>query len=130
MRDAARSTGMFLEVGEGKVSSCSAALIGPDLILTAAHCVGAATVIPSGSFTLDYQTDAAGNRPAGYNPKFHKLKRLVKSGLAGGGILDYAIIQIETPPGGLGVPPLSIRPDLPSSGVPPMGEELFLIHHP
>src|SRR5688572_6574331 len=130
MRDAARSTGMFLEVGEGKVSSCSAALIGPDLILTAAHCVGAATVIPSGSFTLDYQTDAAGNRPAGYNPKFHKLKRLVKSGLAGGGILDYAIIQIETPPGGLGVPPLSIRPDLPSAGVPPMGEELFLIHHP
>jgi V8-like Glu-specific endopeptidase len=134
MRNAARSTGMFLEVGEGKVSSCSAAIIGPDLILTAAHCVAAGSVVPSGSFTLDYQTDAAGNRPAGYNPKFHKLKRLVKSGFAtapmGGGVLDYAIIQIETPPGGLGLPPLSIRADLPSVGAPPVGEEVFLIHHP
>ena len=134
MRDVARSTGMFLEVSEGKVSGCSASLIGPDLIMTAAHCVGSDSVIPSGSFTLDYQTDAAGNRPAGYNPKFHKLKLLTKIGWAasttGGGVgpttsLDYAIIQIETPPGGLGVPPLPIRPDLPA-----IGDEVFLIHHP
>ena len=121
MRDVARSTGILLEISEGKVSSCSAALIGPDLILTAAHCVGSATVIPSGSFTLDYETDAAGNRPVGYNPKFHKLKLLTKIGWP----LDYAIIQIETPPGGLGAPPLPIRADLPA-----IGEELFLIHHP
>lgn len=134
MRNVARSTGMFLEVGEGKVSSCSAALIGPDLILTAAHCLEAGSVIPSGSFTLDYQTDALGNSTPGYAPKFHKLKRLVKAGWAtaptGAGLvpgtgLDYAIVQIETPPGGLGVPPLPIRPDL-----PPVGEEVFLIHHP
>jgi hypothetical protein len=133
MRDVARSTGMFLEVSDN-VSSCSAALIGPDLILTAAHCLAAGTAIPSGSFTLDYQTDAAGNRPPGYAPKFHKLKRLVKAGWAtsatggltgGAGLLDYAIIQIETPPGGLGVPPLPIRPDL-----PPVGDDVFLIHHP
>ena len=134
LRDAARSTGIFVEVSEGKVSSCSAALIAPDLILTAAHCVGSATVIPSGSFTLDYQTDATGNRPVGYNPKFHKLKLLTKIGwptaTTGGGTgpstpLDYAIIQIETPPGGLGAPPLPIRADLPA-----IGEEVFLIHHP
>lgn len=125
MRNVASSTGMFLEVSEGKVSSCSAALIGPDLILTAGHCVGGASVIPSGSFTLDYQTDAAGNRPAGYNPRFHKLKLLKRSGFDTAPTLDYAIIQIETPPGGLGVPPLPIRADL-----PPVGEEVFLIHHP
>ncbi len=135
MRNAARSTGMLLEVSEGKVSSCSAALIGPDLILTAAHCRLEGSVIPSGSFTLDFQTDAAGNRPAGYNPKFHKLKLPKKTGFStaptGGGLqakpgeLDYAIIQIETPPGGLGVPPLPIRADF-----PPVGEEVFLIHHP
>lgn len=134
MRDVARSVGIFLEVGEGKVSSCSAALIGPDLILTAAHCVSADTVIPSGSFTLDYETDCTGNRPAAYSPKFHKLKRLVRAGwatqatgagLVGNSGLDYAIVQIETPLGGLGVPPLPMRPDL-----PPVGEEVFLIHHP
>jgi V8-like Glu-specific endopeptidase len=135
MRDVARSTGMFLEVGEGKVSSCSAALIGPDLILTAGHCRAHETTIPSGSFTFDYQTDAAGNRVPGYNPKFYKLKRGIKSGFVspstGGDLqppgagLDYGIIQIETPPGGLGVPPLPMRPDLPA-----IGEEVFLIHHP
>src|SRR5687768_6441145 len=135
MRDAARSTGMLIEVGEGKVSSCSAALIGPDLILTAGHCRSHASTIPSGSFTLDYQTDAAGNRPAGYSPKFYKLKQGIKSGYASpgatgdlqpvGGGLDYGIIRIDTPPGGLGVPPLTLRPDL-----PPAGEEVFVIHHP
>ncbi len=135
MREAARSTGMFLEVGEGKVSSCSAALIGPDLILTAAHCRAHATTVSSGSFTLDYETDAAGNRIPGYNPKWHKLKKGIKSGFASagtggdlqptGGGLDYGIIQIEIPPGGLGVPALPMRPDLPA-----IGEEVFGIHHP
>lgn len=80
MQSVARATGMLLEIGHGKVSSCSAALIGPDLILTAAHCLEAGSAIPSGSFTLDYQTDAAGNRPADYSPKFHKLKALRKAG--------------------------------------------------
>jgi V8-like Glu-specific endopeptidase len=50
MRNAARSTGIFLEVSKGafpKVSSCSAVLIGPDLILTAAHCVEDGNVIPN-----------------------------------------------------------------------------------
>lgn len=135
MQDVARSTGMFLEVGEGKVSSCSAALIGPDLILTAGHCRADPMTIPSGSFTLDYQTDAAGNRPAGYNPKFYKLKRGIKSGFTspstGGDLqppgagLDYGIIQIEPPPGGFSVPPLPLRPDLPA-----VGDDVFLIHHP
>jgi hypothetical protein len=135
MRNVARSTGMFLEIGEGKVSSCSAALIGPDLILTAAHCRAHATTIASGSFTLDYETDAAGNPLPGYNPKWHKLKRGIKSGFASagtggdlqptGGGLDYGIIQIEIPPGGLGVPALPMRPDLPA-----IGEEVFGIHHP
>ncbi len=134
MRDTARSAGMFIEAAAGKVSSCSAALIGPDLILTAAHCVASGTEVPSGSFTLDVQTDSAGSFPPGYNPKFHKLKRLVKAGwttaATGVGLnwdsgLDYAVIQIETPPGGLGVPPRAIRPSLPANG-----EELFVIHHP
>jgi V8-like Glu-specific endopeptidase len=134
MRDTARSVGMFVEASEGKLSSCSAALIAPDLILTAAHCVSTGAEIPSGSFTLDYQTDASGNRPSGYNPKFHKLKRLVKTGwlksTTGPGLqsdsgLDYAIVQIETPPGGLGVPPLTMR-----STALTLNEELFVIHHP
>ncbi len=91
-------------------------------------------MIPSGAFTLDYQTDAAGNRPPGYNPKFHKLKRIVKSGWqtapSGMGLvtnsgLDYAIVQVESPPGGFGVPPVPIR-----ATPVPINESLFVIHHP
>jgi V8-like Glu-specific endopeptidase len=135
MRNTARSVGMFVEATGGNVSTCSAALIGPDLILTAGHCVGGNNeAVVTGSFTLDFQTDAAGGKPAGYNPRFHKLKRLVKSGFTVAGVgagvstgtgLDYAVIQIETPPGGLGVPPLSIR------ATTVVGDEaLFVIHHP
>jgi hypothetical protein len=132
MRDTARSVGMFIEVHEGSLSSCSAALIGPDLILTAAHCVSDATVVPTGAFTLDYQTDAAGNRPAGYNPKFFKFKRIVKSGwevppvgMGPPNQLDYGIVQVETPPGGFGVPPLALR-----TTPLVLNEDLFVIHHP
>jgi hypothetical protein len=134
MRDTARSVGMLIDAHGGDVSTCSATLIGPDLILTAGHCADSLLAIESGSFTLDFQTDEFGNRPAGYNPKFHKMKRLVKSGFTvpgvGAGVstgsgLDYAVIQIETPPGGLGAPPRSIR-----ATVPGLGEELFVIHHP
>lgn len=135
MRDTARSVGLFIEADSGNVSTCSAALIGPDLILTAGHCVGPNnSAVVTGSFTLDFQTDASGNRPSGYNPRFHKLKRLVKTGFAvsavGAGVstgsgLDYAVMQIETPPGGLGVPPVPIR------ALPPgISDELFVIHHP
>ena len=135
MRNTARSVGMLVEASGGNVSTCSAALIGPDLILTAGHCVGGNNeAVVTGSFTLDFQTDAAGGKPVGYNPKFHKLKRLVRSGFAVSGVgagvstgtgLDYAVIQVETPPGGLGVPPLTVRATKVVSG-----EELFVVHHP
>jgi hypothetical protein len=134
MRDTARSVGILIDAHGSDISTCSATLIGPDLILTAGHCAASLQAIESGSFTLDFQTDAAGNRPAGYNPRFHKMKRLVKIGFAVSGVgagvssgsaLDYAVIQIETPPGGLGVPPRPIRATLPA-----LGEELFVIHHP
>lgn len=130
MADVARSVGMFVIVDGDHVSSCSAALIGPDLILTAAHCVSADDEARTGSFTLDYQTDAAGARPAGYSPRFHKLRRVVKSGFARAPgdtrpLIDYAVVQVQSPPGGFAPPPLTIRP-----GLPTIGEELFVIHHP
>lgn len=136
MREAAKSVGMILEADAAgaKISSCSAALIDSDLILTAGHCVSGPLFEGSSSFTLDFQTDCAGNRPATYSLKFHKVKRIVKTGFAvpgtGAGVstgsgLDYAIVQIETPPGGLGVTPLPIRASFSA-----LGEELFVIHHP
>jgi hypothetical protein len=125
MADVARSVGMFVIVDGDHLSSCSAALIGSDLILTAGHCVSADDEARTGSFTLDYQTDAAGGRLPGYNPHFHKLRRVVKTGMARAVPVDYSVVQVESPPGGFGAPPLTIRP-----GLPAVGEELFVIHHP
>ena len=80
MREAAHSAGMFIVAKGDQLSTCSATLIAPDLILTASHCVVADEQARTGSFTLDFLTDASGNRPDGYNPRFYKLTRVVESG--------------------------------------------------
>lgn len=130
MKDSARSVGIYIHVHEGTLSSCTATLVGPDLVITAGHCIDDEAEVRSGSITFDFETDCTGARPFGYAPKFHKLRRLVRQGyhrppgdarLA----LDYAFIQIETPPGGLGVPIAPLRSD-----IPPVDEPLFIIHHP
>ena len=130
MRDTARSVGMFVMAHGSDLSSCSAALIGPDLILTAAHCISSDAEAMSASFTLDYQTNADGTRPASYAPRFHKVTNLVKTGFnrPQGDTrppLDYSVLQIRPATGGVGAPPLTMRPSAPA-----INEELFVIHHP
>jgi hypothetical protein len=126
MRTTARSVGMFVMLFGGNVSSCTAALIAPDLLLTAGHCVSDVEGVPSASFTLDYQTECGGARPPGYAPRFYKVTRLVRTGYLTES-LDYAVLQVDTGAGGLGVPPLAMRrADQPLVA----GEPLFAIHHP
>jgi hypothetical protein len=124
MRDTARSVGMYIDVDGDHLSSCSATLIAPDLIVTAGHCVTTDEQARTGSITFDYQTDCLGNRPLGYNPKFHKLKRVVKAKFVVD-VIDYCVIQVVTPAAGLGLAPIALRPDQ-----PPLNEPLFIIHHP
>jgi len=132
IQDTARSVGLYVDVDRDdgeytlpedgpnhiRLSSCTATLIAPDLIITAGHCTNIDDQAKTGSFTLDYQTECDGSRRAGYIPKFYKMKRVVKHGGYGWSRpagdtrppLDYTIIQIETPPGGIGAPPVPIRP--------------------
>jgi|GEM_PF-755709 len=128
MKTVAESVGLMIFVEGAIVHTCSASLIDADLILTAAHCVSFDDM-PSASFTLDYVTDCGGAPPAGYNPKFYKLVRPVRSGwqieMVGDVSLDYSVFQIDTTSGGIGVPPLQIESTLPS-----VGDEVFVIHHP
>ena len=130
MRDTARSVGMFVLAHAGDVSSCSASLIGPDMILTAGHCIGSQADADTASFTLGYQSNCDGTRPAGYAPMFHKLTKVVKVGFARAAGdtrpgLDYSIVQFDAGVGGVGAPPLTMR-----SSFPAIGEELFVVHHP
>jgi hypothetical protein len=135
MKTVAKSVGMAVMIGPRSesdptivVSSCTATLIAPDLVLTAAHCFAGADDVASASFTLDYLSDCAGNRPAGYDPKFFKVKRLVRSGFEDppAGEVDYAVLQVDTGISGIGVPPLPFH-----SGPPPaLDTEVFIIHHP
>ncbi len=130
MTNTARSVGMYVHRDGSIVSSCTCTLIAPDLIITAGHCMATDDDARTGSVTFDFETNCDGTRPPGYSPRFYKLKRVVRQGFerAAGDLrpaLDYCILQIVTPPGGLGLPPVPIRHDL-----PPLDEPLFIVHHP
>ena len=124
MRDTARSIGMIVHAHGDHLSTCSGALMTPDpalgtadLVLTAGHCIPDPTgvEVDSASFTFDFQTNADGTRPTGYNPKFYKVQRVVQAGVPRPPTdtrpsLDYCILQIDSPAGGFAFPPLALRP--------------------
>jgi hypothetical protein len=125
-RTVSKSVGLFIGDHDGFISTCSVTLIAPDLVITAGHCItDAVESIKSMSVTFDYETTCGGGKPGGYNPVFHKVIRTVEYGTLGPGSLDYIILQIKVPPGGLGIPPIPMRADLPA-----VGEQVFGIHHP
>ena len=144
MKEAARATGMFVaahydaDARMRVLSSCSAALVGPDTILTAAHCMPSTLEWQSGSFTLDYQTDPSDRRVDPHRPRFYKLRGLIKSGRQSriDGVrpstLDYAFVQIDTSEAGIppDVVPRRFKPLDESSGLPLIGDPVFAVHHP
>lgn len=121
----ARSVGMIVTVHEDGLSTCSVTCIGPDLVITAGHCLAHPdTEVPSSSVIFNYATDCAGTRPGGYSGRFHKVKALKKYRWDPG-VADYAILQLKVPPAGLDVPVVAMRHDAPA-----VGEQVFGIHHP
>jgi hypothetical protein len=122
----AKSACMLISVHGSHVSTCSATLVGSDLVISAAHCVESEDDIASMSVILNYQTNADGSVPAGYSPVFHKVIQMVSHGpLNVSSNLDYMLLRIKIPAGGLGVSPVPMRSSRPASG-----EQVFGIHHP
>ena len=126
------SIGMIIHVDRSEhvspaidiLSTCSVTLVGTDLVLTAGHCMADPLEdAKSASVTFDYQTECDGARPAGYNARFYKVKKVLRQRWDSGG--DYCLLQIDVPPAGLGLPAITMRPDLPA-----MGEQIFGLHHP
>lgn len=109
------------------VSSCSGTLIASDLVLTAGHCMSdpSGQEEASSSVCFDFQTECDGSRPGSYSPRFFKVKKIIRRKYLSTGSLDYCLMQIELPPGGIGIAPIAMRPSLPA-----VGESVFQIHHP
>jgi V8-like Glu-specific endopeptidase len=125
-RQIAHSCGMIITVHGNEVSTCSVTLIGPDTVITAGHCLeNITTEWPTSSVTFDYETNCAGGAPGSYNPVFHKVTGYLKFRWNDGSGMDYAILQIAIPPGGLGIPVIPLRNSLPF-----VGEQIFGVHHP
>ena len=116
----ARSVGMIVSVEGNEVSTCSVTLVDADKVISAGHCHTPAEALTS-SVIFGYETDCAGNRLAGYSPRFHKVSASLKHRYDSG--FDYSLMQLKTAPAGIA--PLQLRPDLPA-----LGEQIFGVHHP
>ena len=116
----ARSVGMIVTIHGDEVSTCSVTLVDTDKVITAGHCITPAEALTS-SVTFDYQTEADGSRPPGYNATFHKVTQALSQRYQGGH--DYALLELATSPPG--VAPLQMRHDVPTTA-----EQVFGVHHP
>jgi len=127
----APSVGMIVHIDENAdlgfvISTCTVTLIGPDTVITAGHCMSDPIEdAKSSSITFDYRTNCDGSRPAGYNARFIKVKEVIRQRYADGSNNDYCLLRLKVPSGGLGIPPITVRTDLPA-----VGEQVFGIHHP
>lgn len=118
----AKSVGMIVSVHgtPEHVSTCSVTLVDSDKVISAGHCHSPAEAVTS-SVIFGYETDCAGNRLAGYSPRFHKVTAALEFRFDSG--FDYSLLQLKTSPAGIA--PLQLRHDLPA-----FGEQVFGIHHP
>jgi Trypsin-like peptidase domain len=125
---AARASGILVHIKGDHISSCSVTLIGDDIVITAQHCVASSIAISSGSVCFDYETTSLGAKPAGYSPRFFKVLSKLHRGSneeTPDADLDWAILRIAVPSGGLGIKFKRLRQ---GNAWPP--SQVFTVHHP
>ena len=123
------AVGIILHVCTGitemNLSTCTVTLIGPDLAITAGHCMPNLDLVPSSSVIFGYQINCDGTRPDDYQPIVCKVISTVRQHYFDGSGMDYWLVRLKVPPGGLGISPIQLRHDLPLPG-----EQVFGLHHP
>ena len=127
-KQVAPSVGIIITVHDEAVSTCSVTLISPNQVITAGHCVAdPAEEAFTSSVSFDYAVNCNGHIPNNYNPKFHKVTKVIKfrNKTINGTYYDYCVLELAVPPGGLGITPIMLRSDLPAAN-----EQVFGIHHP
>ncbi|MEA2880075.1 MAG: hypothetical protein QOF14_5271 [Hyphomicrobiales bacterium] len=117
----ARSVGMFVHADGDHLSTCSVTLIGPDLVVTAGHCMADPVEhVKSTSIIFNYEVACDGTILPGFAPFFFKAKEVVAQTFSGG--VDYCVIRLKVPPG---LPSIQMRHDIPAAG-----QQVFGVHHP
>ena len=124
----APAVGIIITVHDEWVSTCSVTLISPNQVITAGHCMAdPAEESFSSSVSFDYAVNCNGHIPNNYNPKFHKVTKVIgfRNKTINGFYYDYCVLELDVPMGGLGITPITMRNDLPA-----VNEQVFGIHHP
>jgi len=116
-----KSVGMVLHVDGALLSTCSVTLVGPDLVITAGHCMtNPVDDAASGSVTFDFDVNCDYTKPQGYNARFFKIANVIKQ--RWDGTVDYCLFRLKVAPG---LPSIQMRHDLPAPT-----EQVFGVHHP
>ena len=104
---------------------CSGSLIGPDLIMTAGHCVEDQRSCEETAFVFDFRYDNAKTPPTTAKAgNVYRCKKLVRSQVDSGRGADFAIVQLDRKV--TGRKPLAYR----TKGEVQNGESLAIIGHP
>ena len=109
---------------QNSAAFCSGSLVGPDLIMTAGHCVETLSACQNTSVAFGFAVQAMGAIPQQLkSSEVYKCKEIVKTVRINTGA-DYALIRLDRPASNHKV--LKIR----RTGEANIGDELFVIGHP
>jgi len=104
-------------------SFCTASLVGPDLMLTAGHCVSSAASCREQKFVFGYEMGPNGEWPAILPAdNIYSCAEIIVS--TNNGTVDYAVVRLDRPV--TGREPLQID----RSGLPSVGDGVFAIGTP
>lgn len=106
--------------------TCSGFLVGPDLLVTAGHCVEVPNMCETYSWVFDFKVDEK-SQTAGVDvseSNVYNCKRVISHALSAGLGLDYGLIQLDRKV--VGRESLTIR----SEGQLPSDSKLVVIGHP
>jgi V8-like Glu-specific endopeptidase len=116
-------------VTQGIAAFCSGALIGPDLVMTAGHCVSETgsdgDPCKSTAFVFDFNIRKRGDKPerVPVSSVYH-CKEIVSKSFDHADAADYALVRLDRPV--TDRKPLTLR----EGGSVAAGDELFVIGHP
>lgn len=106
-------------------ASCSGFLVGPDLLVTAGHCIRSQSSCDSHSWVFNFKVDENGDVPAVLGAEYvYNCAEIVERRLTSGDKDDYALIRLDR---AVSVAePLEYR----ASGSTEAGDKLVVIGHP